>query len=64
MAQLFKLDSKGRCCGRKPIVYKRYPHLFCCRCNRGFDPVTQEQIVNWAWVRLADGSFKLKEKKA
>lgn len=51
-----KLDEKGRCCGRKPIVYKRDHHLFCTRCNREFNPDTHEQIVNWAWL-LADGEF-------
>ncbi len=44
-----KLDSAGRCCGRKPLVYKRPHHLFCSRCDRSFDPITKQQIVNWAW---------------
>jgi len=45
-----QLDSKGRCCGRKPLVYKRpVPRLFCVRCNREFDPTTGGQVENWAW---------------
>jgi hypothetical protein len=44
------LDEKGRCCGRKPLVYKRDPHLFCTRCDRAFDPDTGKQIGNWAWM--------------
>lgn len=51
-----KLDEKGRCCGRKPIVYKRDPHLFCPRCDRAFDPITGEQIENWAWIFIG-GEF-------
>lgn len=57
--ELRTLDSKGRCCGRKPIEYKRYrgPHLFCTRCDREYDPVTKIQRANWAYnehgVRVA-----------
>lgn len=48
------LDDKGRCCGRKPLVYKRadgpsYPAgLYCDRCSRCYthDGSPQE---NWAW---------------
>lgn len=50
------IDAKGRCCGRKPLHYKRgltttlrRPQLFCCRCNAAYDPETREQIANWAW---------------
>ena len=50
-----KLDQKGRCCGQKPIRYKRPPHLFCCRCNVEFDPETGIQRPNWAWVQSGDG---------
>jgi hypothetical protein len=43
------LDGKGRCCGRKPIQYKRpTPHQFCPRCNRAYDE-DGLQIENWAW---------------
>jgi rRNA maturation endonuclease Nob1 len=38
-----KLDEKGRCCGRKPIVYTRglctpmgKPHKFCPRCGSNY----------------------------
>lgn len=48
------LDDKGRCCGRKPLVYKRLQGynnpagLFCTRCDRAYthDGKPQE---NWAW---------------
>lgn len=50
-----RLDEQGRCCGRKPIVYKREPHLFCHRCCASFNPDTGEQIPNWAFIREGDG---------
>ena len=50
-----RVNAKGQCCGRKPIPYKRPPHLFCPRCNRAFDPTTGEQIANWAWRIVGDG---------
>lgn len=49
IGKIGRLDWKGRCCGRKPIVYKRDPHLFCHRCGRSYDPQTGTQIENWAW---------------
>jgi hypothetical protein len=59
-----KLDNKGRCCGRKPLVYKRAnryagygPHLFCTRCCRAYGLESQEQIDNWAWKCDAAGQF-------
>jgi hypothetical protein len=43
------LDDKGRCCGRKPLVYKRPRlHLFCPRCDREYDANGQQQ-ANWAY---------------
>ena len=51
------LDEKGRCCGRKPIVYKRPPHKFCFRCDRSYSLETGEQIENWAWVKSSPGFF-------
>lgn len=51
------LDEKGRCCGRKPLVYKRPASLFCCRCDREFDPLTGRQQNNWAWSRLGEAQF-------
>jgi len=53
-----RLDEKGRCCGRKPLMYKRRRMLFCCRCDREYalDP-PHEQRENWAWKRRVDGSF-------
>lgn len=57
------LDDKGRCCGRKPMVYKSRthtgtdPHRYCPRCDRAYDLEGNRQIPNWAWRRLPDGSF-------
>ena len=46
------LDDKGRCCGRKPLAYKRPTHHFyCTRCNAQFDAQTGRQQANWAWVQ-------------
>lgn len=50
------LDIKGRCCGRKPLLYKRaagptHPAgYFCPRCNRSYDMEGNQQ-ENWAWSR-------------
>lgn len=52
-----KLDDKGRCCGRKPLEYKRDGHKFCPRCDRAYDIATGEQITNWAWLKKPDGEF-------
>ncbi len=52
-----RLDNLGRCCGRKPIVYKREPHLFCWRCDRAYNPETGEQIANWAW-RMGENGWE------
>ena len=59
-----KLDSEGRCCGRKPLFYKGgsfrsppgSPMFFCCRCSREFDP-EGNQRPNWAWLKDASGEF-------
>ncbi len=56
-----QLDDKGRCCGRKPLVYKSAhststgPHRYCCRCDRAYDLEENEQIENWAWKRGPKG---------
>lgn len=52
------LDDKGRCCGRKPLTYKREGRRFCDRCNRSYDYYQNFQIDNWAWKRRADGQFE------
>jgi hypothetical protein len=52
-----QLNFKGRCCGRKPITYKRPPHLFCPRCDASFNPSTGRQIPNWAYRLTDDGDF-------
>ena len=45
------LDAKGRCCGRKPLLYKRpTPSLFCTRCDRAYSVDKGEQIANWAYA--------------
>ena len=54
------LNSKGQCCGRKPIVYKKEPHLFCDRCSRAFDPTSKKQIANWAYLDAGNGQFKVR----
>jgi hypothetical protein len=61
-----KLDEKGRCCGRKPLLYKlplgecMAPFRFCPRCDRAFD-VEGEQIPNWAYRRDKSGAFLSKK---
>lgn len=59
-----QLDEKGRCCGRKPITYKRPRHLFCFRCDRAYDFDTGHQIENWAWKDLKDGTFISSKREA
>lgn len=50
------LDKKDRCCGRKPLVYKRpKPELYCPRCDRSYDPATKRQVSNWAWREYDTG---------
>lgn len=44
------LDDKGRCCGRKPITYKRHNQLFCDRCDRLYEMTTGKWIPNRAWI--------------
>jgi hypothetical protein len=52
-SEVMKLDEKGRCCGRKPMTYRRYasggPQRYCPRCDRAYDLEENEQIANWAW---------------
>ncbi len=49
--EVTRLDEKGRCCGRKPMVYKHggltpmgSPHKFCPRCGNDYDIDTGERI--------------------
>jgi hypothetical protein len=51
------LDEKGRCCGCKPLVYKRKGIRWCARCSRYYDINTGEQVEDWAWVKTSDGQF-------
>ena len=58
------LDEKGRCCGRKPIMYKggawNSPERqrFCTRCCASYNFETGEQIANWAFKKNALGEFE------
>ena len=47
-----KLDKKGRCCGKKPIVYKCTEKYFCPRCDRAYNINTKEQVPNWAYKEV------------
>src|ERR1700752_2104612 len=49
------LHEKGRCCGKKPLTYKRKGHLFCCRCNAQYGIEDLQQQENWAWRRINGG---------
>lgn len=59
MMDATKLDERGRCCGRKPIPYKRgdaythEPHQFCDRCDRSYN-TSGEQISDWKYI-VKDG---------
>jgi hypothetical protein len=64
VVQAKSLDQKGRCCGRKPIVYKRDRHLFCCRCDAAFGIDTGKQIPNWAYYALDDSRFEARTSRA
>lgn len=63
------LDAKGRCCGRKPMVYKSAwstadgPHRWCSRCCRAYDLHENRQISSWAW-KLVDGAWVRQTGKA
>lgn len=66
-----KLNDKGRCCGRKPMVYKTrhdsfasvVPYKWCPRCGRSFDPATGLQVENSEWREFEDG-FALRRRFA
>lgn len=58
------LDEKGRCCGRKPISYKRPPRLFCDRCHAAFSPETGRQVPNWAYFQLDENRFEARTSAA
>lgn len=56
-----RLDEQGRCCGRKPIHYKRGnsyqsgPRYYCDRCDATFSVETGEQVPSWAYPLISDG---------
>jgi hypothetical protein len=49
------VGDRERCCGRKPMSYRRDGHWFCDRCDAAYRMPTGEQIANWAWLRSGDG---------
>lgn len=49
-----RIDAKGRCCGRKPLVYRTTQHLFCFRCCAQFSLGGMQQ-ANWAWDAVPGG---------
>jgi hypothetical protein len=63
-SEVFVIDDKGRCCGRKPFAYKSTwstslgPHRFCARCDRAYDLKENRQIGNWAWRQLPNGTWE------
>lgn len=59
-----KLNDKGQCCGRKPLVYKREGILFCPRCDAAFDPATGRQIDNWAYREVGTEGFFVRARKS
>jgi hypothetical protein len=64
-----QLDDKGRCCGRKPLVYKRFQSAghpagrFCVRCDRCYDLQSGDQIPNWAYGRVEGGFIELRKSR-
>lgn len=63
-----KLDDKGRCCGRKPMVYKSRhstpegPQRYCPRCDRAYDLEENQQIENWAYKRWKNSDLFMSTK--
>ena len=55
MAVPARMLADGRCCGRKPLVYKRDGHHFCTRCCRSYSLQTSAQMTNWAWKPVECG---------
>lgn len=55
MPEAKRLDEKGRCCGRKPMIYKMRQMRYCPRCDRSYDLDTGEQIESWSWKRDGNG---------
>lgn len=55
-----RLDDKGRCCGIKPIVYKRYKILFCHRCDAQYELSTKMQVENFKW-KYCDNCSEINE---
>ena len=49
------LDDAGRCCGRKPLVYKRPHRLFCPRCDAEYNHETGLQQQNWCYLPASEG---------
>ena len=51
------LNSKGQCCGKKPLVYKLDGYRFCSRCDRQYQIGNDAQMANWAWRQDDSGAF-------
>ena len=68
--EVMRLDSSGRCCGRKPLYYKGgswrsptgSPMYFCGKCMREFGP-DGEQRENFAWKKSGGGFITLTERR-
>lgn len=60
VAESHVLNSKGQCCGRKPIVYKLDDYRFCSRCDRTYHSTENRQLPNWAWAQKPDGTWFFK----
>lgn len=50
-----QLGQDGRCCGRKPLPYKRKERLFCPRCDRAYSIHTGKQIDSFSWWSAGEG---------
>lgn len=54
------IGDDGRCCGRKPLAYRREGSFFCTRCDRTFDILTKTQKANFHWFARG-GGFRLSD---
>jgi len=60
VSKIKKLDEKGRCCGQKPITYKRPEYfLYCSRCGTSFSPATGMQIKVKQPIRVISETYDI-----